>query len=98
MGSGGVSGGTNEEAGPRRMKLVGYQNFKRSNPRTDKFTVHKFHHVEFWCADATNTCKRCEQRRLWPAWAAATPLQLAPGQPRLTRAHRLRAGSSTVWA
>ena len=41
-----------------RVKLVGYDNFKRHNPRSDRFGVHRFHHVEFWCADATNTYKR----------------------------------------
>ncbi|GLI70471.1 hypothetical protein VaNZ11_015381 [Volvox africanus] len=40
------------------VKLVGYNNFVRHNPRSDKFAVHKFHHIEFWCADATNTFKR----------------------------------------
>jgi 4-hydroxyphenylpyruvate dioxygenase len=39
-------------------QLVGYDNFKRSNPRSDRFTVHRFHHIEFWCGDATNTYKR----------------------------------------
>ena len=29
--------------------------FARQNPKTDKFTVHSFHHVEVYCADATNT-------------------------------------------
>lgn len=40
------------------VELVGYENFKRHNPRSDKFKIHKFHHIEFWCADATNTFKR----------------------------------------
>jgi 4-hydroxyphenylpyruvate dioxygenase len=40
------------------VKLVGYNNFVRHNPKSDKFTIHRFHHVEFWCADATNTYKR----------------------------------------
>lgn len=44
---------------PVKVELVGYANFKRHNPRSDRFGVHKFHHVEFWCADATNTFKRC---------------------------------------
>lgn len=39
-------------------KLVGYKEFKRSNPLSDYFAVHKFHHVEFWCGDATCTSKR----------------------------------------
>jgi 4-hydroxyphenylpyruvate dioxygenase len=40
------------------LELKGYDNFKRHNPRSDKFAVHRFHHVEFWCSDATNVCKR----------------------------------------
>jgi len=38
--------------------LVGYNNFVRHNPMSDRFVVHKFDHVEVWCADATNTSKR----------------------------------------
>eukprot|EP00271_Cylindrocystis_brebissonii_P013236 TRINITY_DN32930_c0_g1_i1.p1 TRINITY_DN32930_c0_g1~~TRINITY_DN32930_c0_g1_i1.p1 ORF type:complete len:425 (-),score=78.19 TRINITY_DN32930_c0_g1_i1:1320-2594(-) len=38
--------------------LVGFANFKRSNPLSDKFGVVKFHHVEFWCHDAVNTSSR----------------------------------------
>ena len=26
--------------------------------KTDKFKMHKFHHIEYWCPDATNACKR----------------------------------------
>lgn len=43
-----------------RKELVGMKGFKRDNPLSDKFQVHKFHHVEFWCGDATNTSKRWE--------------------------------------
>ncbi|KAJ9522564.1 hypothetical protein QJQ45_008333, partial [Haematococcus lacustris] len=25
---------------------------------SDRFAVHRFHHIEFWCSDATNTYKR----------------------------------------
>lgn len=39
-------------------KLTGFAGFKRNNPRSDRFGVHRFHHIEFWCADATNTYKR----------------------------------------
>lgn len=39
------------------LKLVGFKNFKRHNPLSDKFEVKKFHHVEFWCADATSASK-----------------------------------------
>lgn len=40
------------------QQLVGHKNFVRSNPLSDKFAVHKFHHVEFYTADATNTYNR----------------------------------------
>lgn len=30
----------------------------RVNPRSDKFGVKRFHHVEFWTADATTASKR----------------------------------------
>ncbi|XAR52811.1 4-hydroxyphenylpyruvate dioxygenase [Bertholletia excelsa] len=46
---------TNEETG---FKLVGFSNFVRTNPRSDRFRVKRFHHVEFWCTDATNTARR----------------------------------------
>lgn len=41
-----------------KTALVGCSNFKRHNPLSDRFKVHRFHHIEFWCADATNTYKR----------------------------------------
>lgn len=40
------------------FKLVGFKNFVRANPKSDLFTVKRFHHVEFWCGDATNTARR----------------------------------------
>ena len=42
----------------KRRKLVGYKNFKRCNPKSDKFDIRRFHHVELWCGDATNTARR----------------------------------------
>jgi len=39
-------------------KLVGYSAFKRNNPRSDKFTAHRFHHVEFWTGEANMTWRR----------------------------------------
>jgi len=42
----------------KRHKLVGHKNFKRNNPMSDKFAVHRFHHVEFWCGDASTTSSR----------------------------------------
>ena len=40
------------------FKLVGFKNFVRANPKSDRFKVKRFHHVEFWCTDATNTARR----------------------------------------
>jgi len=39
-------------------QLVGYNNFKRNNPMTDRFEMDNWHHIEFWCQDATNVSKR----------------------------------------
>lgn len=38
--------------------LAGYEGFVRSNPLSDKISAQRFHHVEFYCGDATNTYKR----------------------------------------
>lgn len=54
---GGAADGEVKENGAK-LKLVGYNNFVRHNPHSDNFVVHKFHHVEFWTGDATNTAKR----------------------------------------
>nr|AID81984.1 hydroxyphenylpyruvate dioxygenase [Capsella bursa-pastoris] len=40
------------------FKLVGFSNFVRKNPKSDKFKVKRFHHIEFWCGDATNVARR----------------------------------------
>lgn len=32
---------------------------QRHNPRTDRFPMHKFDHIELWCGDATTTSARC---------------------------------------
>ncbi|XWS30911.1 hypothetical protein CRYUN_Cryun23aG0032000 [Craigia yunnanensis] len=40
------------------FKLVGFSNFVRTNPKSDRFNVKRFHHIEFWCTDATNTARR----------------------------------------
>ena len=43
---------------PAKAKLVGADNFVRRNPRSDRFGVRRFHHVEFWCGDANTTYRR----------------------------------------
>ena len=40
------------------FSLVGCKNFVRKNPFSDRFPVHTFHHIEFWCGDASNTWRR----------------------------------------
>eukprot|EP00735_Rhodelphis_limneticus_P009565 TRINITY_DN2816_c0_g1::TRINITY_DN2816_c0_g1_i1::g.6001::m.6001 TRINITY_DN2816_c0_g1::TRINITY_DN2816_c0_g1_i1::g.6001 ORF type:complete len:458 (-),score=149.19,sp/P93836/HPPD_ARATH/56.29/2e-159,Glyoxalase_5/PF14696.1/3.9e-06,Glyoxalase/PF00903.20/20,Glyoxalase/PF00903.20/0.009,Glyoxalase_4/PF13669.1/3.7,Glyoxalase_4/PF13669.1/0.98,Glyoxalase_4/PF13669.1/9.2e+03,Glyoxalase_3/PF13468.1/43,Glyoxalase_3/PF13468.1/5.4e+03,Glyoxalase_3/PF13468.1/5.9 TRINITY_DN2816_c0_g1_i1:233-1537(-) len=41
-----------------KFQLVGAKNFVRHNPMTDRFPMHGFDHIEFYCMDATNTSKR----------------------------------------
>lgn len=52
---------------PAPLKLVGYSNFQRHNPMSDLFEVERFHHLEFYCGDATNAYKRF-------AWGLGMPL------------------------
>ena len=42
---------------PKRAKLVGFDNFVRNNPMSDKFDVMCFHHLEFLCGDAKSIAK-----------------------------------------
>ncbi|KAK3183380.1 hypothetical protein Dsin_030666 [Dipteronia sinensis] len=49
------------------FKLVGFRNFVRHNPKSDRFKVKRFHHVEFWCTDATNVARRF-------SWGLGMPL------------------------
>ncbi|KVH90690.1 hypothetical protein Ccrd_007270, partial [Cynara cardunculus var. scolymus] len=49
------------------FKPVNYNNFNRTNPMSDLFSVRRFHHVEFWCSDATNTSRRF-------SWALGMPI------------------------
>lgn len=41
-----------------KRELVGASKFVRQNPQSDRFKVLNFHHVEFYCGDATNTYRR----------------------------------------
>ena len=45
------------ESKPVRQ-LVGFDNFKRHNPFSDKFAIQRFHSLEFYCNDATNVSRR----------------------------------------
>lgn len=40
------------------LSLVGFHNFVRHNPMSDRFPVLRFHHLEFFCGDASNTWRR----------------------------------------
>eukprot|EP01035_Chromulina_nebulosa_P035503 gene35503-47735_t len=40
-----------------QRKLVGHANFVRCNPKSDRFSMYRFHHVEYWCSDAISTAK-----------------------------------------
>ncbi|XP_022727518.1 4-hydroxyphenylpyruvate dioxygenase-like [Durio zibethinus] len=51
-------GKENQSTSSREFKLVGFSNFVRTNPKSDRFNVKRFHHIEFWCTDATNTARR----------------------------------------
>lgn len=39
-------------------KLVGYNNFIRNNPKTDKFDIIRFHSIEYYCSDSSNFSSR----------------------------------------
>lgn len=52
-GSGSIGG-----TGPSSKKLVGCANFVRHNPKSDRFPIYDFDHIDIWCADATNVAKR----------------------------------------
>ena len=41
-----------------KRKLVGFHNFVRTNPMSDKFSIDRFQTIEFWCTDATTAYKR----------------------------------------
>ncbi|KAL6041126.1 4-hydroxyphenylpyruvate dioxygenase [Balamuthia mandrillaris] len=43
---------------PAHKKLVGHKNFVRHNPKTDLWKNKRFHHVEFYCGDATSVSRR----------------------------------------
>ncbi|KAK4787257.1 hypothetical protein SAY86_011090 [Trapa natans] len=66
------------DSGAADFKLVGFKNFVRVNPRSDRFRVIRFHHVEFWCTDATNAARRF-------SWGLGMPLvaksDLSTGNP-----------------
>ena len=94
MGSGGAATEGEGKAEPATttmppQQLVGFKNFVRHNPRSGKFAVHRFHHVEFWVGDATNAYKRC----VWKGWGCvcttlnrALAQRTAPAQPNTTPA------------
>ena len=50
----------NGDSAVGKRKMVGFDQFmaNRTNPMTDKFDVRRFHHLEFWCSDATQSSHR----------------------------------------
>jgi 4-hydroxyphenylpyruvate dioxygenase len=57
-----------EKVGEKR-KMVGFDAFmmNRTNPMSDKFDIDKFHHLEFYCSDATQASRRF-------SWGLGLPL------------------------
>ncbi|KAK1435106.1 hypothetical protein QVD17_00866 [Tagetes erecta] len=53
--------------GKQLMLVNANETAARPNPMTDLFSVRRFHHVEFWCSDATNTSRRF-------SWALGMPV------------------------
>lgn len=47
-----------QEGQSKRFELVGFKNFKRVNPMSDRFEVKKFDHLEFFCGDAISVASR----------------------------------------
>ncbi|WCJ22364.1 4-hydroxyphenylpyruvate dioxygenase [Euphorbia peplus] len=60
-------GKQNDVISTKALNMIGFSNFVRINPQSDRFTVKRFHHVEFWCSDATNTARRF-------SWGLGMPL------------------------
>lgn len=82
-----------------KNELVGMKGFKRHNPMSDRFQVHKFHHVEFWCGDATNTSKRYVMRWCLVEFArviCSFHLRLHPTHTPLTAFHLLTVIDKTL--
>lgn len=58
----------------KRSKLVGYNNFIRHNPMSDRFNVIAFHHLELLCGDAKTTANF-----LWCAISLSEHLRYCSG-------------------
>ncbi|KAI3523340.1 hypothetical protein L1887_01402 [Cichorium endivia] len=56
--SGNEAAGKHHNSPKMELNSVGYKNSIQTNPMSDLFSVRRFHHVEFWCPDATNTSRR----------------------------------------
>ncbi|GMG98862.1 hypothetical protein Nepgr_000702 [Nepenthes gracilis] len=52
---------SNDKSSASSFQLTGFSNFVRQNPKSDRFAVKRFHHIEFWSPDATN----CSRRFSW---------------------------------
>ncbi len=87
---------------PKRARLVGFDNFVRSNPKSDRFEVQKFHHLELYCGDAKSTANfLCTALGLRPiAASSAATCRTSSWSPPLLCSWRSRhcRTSATVWA
>jgi 4-hydroxyphenylpyruvate dioxygenase len=72
-----------------KISLVGFDNFVRTNPLTDRFDVRTFHHIEIVCGDASTTAARWSRALGLPLVARSN---LSTGNERFA-SHVLGSGS-----
>jgi hypothetical protein len=48
FGAMGLDKSDHEGSGIGALRLVGCERFVRTNPKSDRFAVQRFHHIEFW--------------------------------------------------
>ena len=75
-----------------KAKLVGFDNFVRSNPKSDRFDVLRFHHVEFISGDAITTAARFSAALGMPFIARSN--QMSGNQHYAS--HVIRSGSACI--
>lgn len=63
-------------------KMVGFDNFVRHNPNSDKFEIRRFHCIEFWCSVSGSIFFRISfilcyfNFRMLPVWPDASCMAL----------------------
>ncbi|KAJ9554722.1 hypothetical protein OSB04_009336 [Centaurea solstitialis] len=65
--NGGETAGKQDPSPVIELNPPACKHFNPTNPMSDLFSVRRFHHVEFWCSDATNTSRRF-------SWALGMPI------------------------